>query len=235
MPRNEEGEFELVLGNKQLLSVFFIVVVLLGVFFVMGFILGKNSAPAATEVASARKSAESGPAPNPIYVEPNATKSSASGDIVVERTKPEAVPPVKTEPAKTEPVKPEPVKPEPQPAKPEPKVEAKKEAKKETKAEAKTEAKTEPKPEARPAAGEARNGEPPKGTLFMQVGAVARNEADTLAKVLKSKGYSIWIAPADANKPGIFRVLVGPIQRSELGKAKSELSGLGFNPFPRSY
>src|SRR5262245_52090995 len=28
MPTNEEGEFELVLGNKQLLSVFFIVVVL---------------------------------------------------------------------------------------------------------------------------------------------------------------------------------------------------------------
>ena len=29
MPRNEDGEFELVLGNRQLLSVFFILVVLL--------------------------------------------------------------------------------------------------------------------------------------------------------------------------------------------------------------
>ena len=57
MPRNEAGtseasEFELVLGNKQLLSVFFIVVVLLGVFFTMGYIVGRNSAP----VDTARKS-----------------------------------------------------------------------------------------------------------------------------------------------------------------------------------
>ena len=36
MPKNEDGEFELILANRQLLSVFFIVVVLLGVFFTMG-------------------------------------------------------------------------------------------------------------------------------------------------------------------------------------------------------
>ena len=44
MPRTDEGEFELILGNKQLLSVFFIVVVLLGVFFTMGYIVGRNTA-----------------------------------------------------------------------------------------------------------------------------------------------------------------------------------------------
>src|SRR5579875_3583368 len=46
MAKNEDGEFELVLGNRQLLSVFFIVVVLLGVFFTMGYIVGRNSEPA---------------------------------------------------------------------------------------------------------------------------------------------------------------------------------------------
>jgi cell division septation protein DedD len=46
MPKNEDGEFELILGNRQLLSVFFIVVVLLGVFFTMGYIVGRNSSPA---------------------------------------------------------------------------------------------------------------------------------------------------------------------------------------------
>ena len=46
MPKNEDGEFELILGNRQLLSVFFIVVILLGVFFTMGYIVGRNSAPA---------------------------------------------------------------------------------------------------------------------------------------------------------------------------------------------
>ena len=53
MPRNdaselESTEFELVLGNKQLLSVFFIVIMLLAVFFTMGYTLGRNSAPVDT-------------------------------------------------------------------------------------------------------------------------------------------------------------------------------------------
>ena len=47
MPKTEDGEFELILGNRQLLSVFFIVVVLLGVFFTMGYIVGRNSGPGA--------------------------------------------------------------------------------------------------------------------------------------------------------------------------------------------
>lgn len=51
MPRTEDGEFELVLGNKQLLSVFFIVVVLLGVFFTLGYVLGRNSSPIADDTA----------------------------------------------------------------------------------------------------------------------------------------------------------------------------------------
>ena len=49
MARTEEGEFELILGNRQLISVFLIVVILLGVFFSMGYIVGRNSAPVATE------------------------------------------------------------------------------------------------------------------------------------------------------------------------------------------
>jgi cell division septation protein DedD len=52
MPKNEDGEFELILGNRQLLSVFFIVVVLLGVFFTMGYIVGRNSGPVATADAT---------------------------------------------------------------------------------------------------------------------------------------------------------------------------------------
>ncbi|HLJ13527.1 MAG TPA: SPOR domain-containing protein [Bryobacteraceae bacterium] len=46
MATNEDGEFELILGNRQLLSMFFIVVILLGVFFTMGYIVGRNSSPA---------------------------------------------------------------------------------------------------------------------------------------------------------------------------------------------
>jgi cell division septation protein DedD len=45
MRNNESGEFELVLGNRQLISGFFIVVILFGIFFAMGYIVGRNSAP----------------------------------------------------------------------------------------------------------------------------------------------------------------------------------------------
>jgi cell division septation protein DedD len=43
MAVRDEGEFELILGNRQLLSVLFIVVVLLGVFFAMGFLAGRST------------------------------------------------------------------------------------------------------------------------------------------------------------------------------------------------
>jgi cell division septation protein DedD len=215
MPRNEEGEFELVLGNRQLLSVFFIVVVLLGVFFVMGYILGKNSAPApATEVASVRKPAESGPAPEPIIVDKTPAKRSAAGEAV---TPPREEPkPIETKPIETkreEPKKPEPKKEEP-----------KKEEKK------KPEAKPEPPA---PSAGASKIGMPPKGSLFMQVAAVGRAEADVVAKVLKSKGMSTWVAPTENEK--IYRVLVGPIDKGEVGATKADLVKMGFSPFPRSY
>jgi hypothetical protein len=57
MARNDEGEFELVLGNRQLLSGFFIVVILFGVFFTMGYIVGRHSSPAPLNTASASDSA----------------------------------------------------------------------------------------------------------------------------------------------------------------------------------
>jgi cell division septation protein DedD len=42
-----DGEKELVLGNKQLISLFFVVVALCGVFFAMGYLIGRNSIRAA--------------------------------------------------------------------------------------------------------------------------------------------------------------------------------------------
>src|SRR3982074_2767227 len=82
MPKNEEGEFELILGNKQLLSVFFIVIILLGVFFTMGYIVGRNSGPAETAkqgappdaAAPARTDAQSSmPAAAPVAAAPAPT------------------------------------------------------------------------------------------------------------------------------------------------------------------
>jgi len=53
MSTNDTGEFELVLGNRQLLSGFFIVALLFGVAFAMGYIIGRNSMPSAKLQAEA--------------------------------------------------------------------------------------------------------------------------------------------------------------------------------------
>lgn len=210
MPRNEEGEFELVLGNRQLLSVFFIVVVLLGVFFVMGYILGKNSSPApGTDVASARKPAETPATTNPIIIDKPGPKASAAAGGAAQ------APSEKVE-AKPEPRKEEPKKETPPNKQEAPKAEARKE---------------EPKTAA--SGAEVGAGVPPKGSYFLQVAAVGRAEADVVAKVLKGKGFNTWIAPSDNDQ--IFRVLVGPMERSEKGDILDKLTGLGFKPFPRSF
>jgi cell division septation protein DedD len=46
-----DGEKELVLGNKQLISLFFVVVALCGVFFAMGYMIGRNTSKPATASA----------------------------------------------------------------------------------------------------------------------------------------------------------------------------------------
>jgi cell division septation protein DedD len=63
MPRTEDGEFELVLGNKQLLSLFFIMAILLGVFFTMGYMMGRSAGP--VSAATGRDSTVTPPVPRP--------------------------------------------------------------------------------------------------------------------------------------------------------------------------
>lgn len=58
MPERSEGEFEFTLGNRQLFSVLFIVVVLLGLFFAMGFLAGRSTS---AEPAKTLAKAEQGP------------------------------------------------------------------------------------------------------------------------------------------------------------------------------
>src|ERR1017187_10467701 len=51
MRNKETGEFELVVGDRQLLTGFFIGVLLLAVVFAMGYVLGQNS-PRSTKLAT---------------------------------------------------------------------------------------------------------------------------------------------------------------------------------------
>jgi cell division septation protein DedD len=125
MPRNEDGEFELILGNRQLLSVFFIVVILLGVFFTMGYIVGRNSSPLSADASKDR----------PVVVDPGTRPNPASEPLPAPAQTPVAAEPVPTAASiplpvpetRTEAAKPEPAKPalaraveKPQPASPVP-------------------------------------------------------------------------------------------------------------------
>jgi hypothetical protein len=68
MKNNETGEFELVLGNRHLLSGFFVVALLFGVAFAMGYIVGRNSAPS----GKSGETAAAAPNPTPRDARPQA-------------------------------------------------------------------------------------------------------------------------------------------------------------------
>ena len=77
MRNNETGEFELVVGNRQLLSGFFIVVLLFAVAFAMGYVVGQNSprsAKVAPETATAPPVVEPRPQPAAAVPEPPKTE-----------------------------------------------------------------------------------------------------------------------------------------------------------------
>jgi cell division septation protein DedD len=193
VPKNEDGEFELILANRQLLSVFFIVVVLLGVFFTMGYIVGRNSGPAPVDVATTRK-----PEAKPLVVDSSAPPQDTPT-------------PVSAAPTSTRPQQ-----PPPEDAKPVPKREeavAKKEppAKKEKE-------KEKPAPVSAP---------PASGQTYLQLVATAKAEADVMVDVLHQKQFKA-IAVEIPERPGLFRVLVGPLAESALNKTKSDLTSSGF-------
>ena len=200
MAKNEVGEFELVLGNKQLLSVFFIVVILLGVFFTMGYIVGRNSGgPGPIEATNHGK---------PTIVDsPNAPA-------------PTAISPA-TEP-KPEPRKQEAAAPPPPVAAPKP-VEVAKvpEAKPDKKKEDKKEDKKASVPAPAPASSGALAG------VYLQLAAVPKAEADLLVSVLHKKGFGAAAGPGPEGS-NLFRVLVGPLAGSDaISKTRTSLNDAG--------
>lgn len=62
-----EGEKELVLGNKQLISLFFVVVALCGVFFALGYMMGR---PTGKQLASIPDTGPAATTPAPVTASP---------------------------------------------------------------------------------------------------------------------------------------------------------------------
>ena len=186
MPKNEDGEFELILGNRQLLSVFFIVVILLGVFFTMGYIVGRNSGTVTADLT---------PVPG-VDARPPATEAPAKA--------PEPTPtPTSSTPTETAPQQPA-TPPSSAQRDPEP-------------------PKREPKTEVRTASGS----HPVAGQTYLQLAATSQHEADIMVDVLRKKRFRAMAAEID-EKPGTFRVLVGPITDTTANEMRADLQGEGF-------
>jgi cell division septation protein DedD len=215
LPKNDEGEFELVLGNRQLISVFLIVVVLLGVFFSMGYVVGRNSSPAVVDTARNEK-----PKPDRDTGSSDGSSSDAPSDATATPpaegdSAPPATPPAATKPARSEPPALAPAKPAPARA---------------------NEAKPKPSPSSAASPVHAAAAGEPSGGQYWQVVATARPDAEIIAEALGKKGFHVVLAPIPG-KDGIFRVLVGPLaDASTQAQTRTGLEAAGFkNPIMRKY
>jgi cell division septation protein DedD len=223
MPPKQEEEFELVLGNRQLLSLFFLAVVLFAVFFSFGYMVGfgRGQHDRAAVIASSEPADEPQPetvrlpdalleeAPRPPEPRAEVERVSTSAQAASKPPQSEPRTPVVTEPPKTA-AKPEPVKPEPVKQAP-PKT-----------------------PEKRPAATTAASGQAVARSIHLQVAAVRiKNDAQMMVDKLKSSGYRAALHDAG---DGWFRIVVGPFNDEAAAKAdQKRLSADGLDSLIRRY
>jgi cell division septation protein DedD len=192
VPRNEDGEFELLLGNRQLMSVFFIVVILLGVFFAMGYIVGRNSSPVTTpEVASRR------PDPKAVTADVPASTRETASPAPSETPKETPSQPKETASQQGPATQPTPAAPAPAPA------------------------------PAKASSRVATSGQPESGKTYLQLSAIDHDKADIMVELLRKKSFPAMAAEIP-EKPGVFRVLVGPIAEADVNKTRADLQSASF-------
>jgi cell division septation protein DedD len=205
MRNNETGEFELVVGNRQLLSGFFIVVLLFAVAFAMGYVVGQNS-PRSSKLSPETAASAPVPVPAPDASHPAAGAAAPSNPADASS----AQPPADSSASATGPAAASgapPAEPATQPAR-------------QASAPAAAGVSTTPTPAA---------AAPLTSGAYWQAIAVPQSDAEVIAAGLKEKGFPIVLTPGTRN---LTRVLVGPYSdKQNLGKAKTDLENAGFHPF----
>jgi cell division protein FtsN len=212
MASREEEEFELVLGNKQLLSLFFLVVVLFGVFFSFGYTVGygRGENSRTREVASAEpveEPAQKVQLPETLLEsapKPTEPPAAAKKEPVVAASQQASPPPAptRTTPAQAVP-KPSPVE-ETKKSSPAPPPQKTAAATKTSTPKTSAVAKTSPP---------ARSSPPPTttaagGNLQLQISAVrVKGDAEVYVQQLKAKGHPALLSDRG---DGWYRVMVGP-------------------------
>jgi cell division septation protein DedD len=208
MLRTNDRESEILLGNKQLLGIFFAVALLLGVAFYGGYMVGHSSsarkAPASSETAAAAPAAgQNVPAGETHTVPGESGGSSEDG-----RSSGEREPVIKSNPGSHELAG--------SGTADAPLGSHKGRTAHETKSPA-------------VADSDASGGyQPQPGSQYLQVVALGRGEAVGLADVLHKKGFRAHAVPKPGNT-SLYRVIVGPIRDAgDLSSTRDALRKTGF-------
>ena len=201
-----EGEKEIVMGNKQLISLFFVVVALLGVFFAAGYLIGqKSGAPkdATKEVAAAVPSESTETRQDPATRVYPGTQTREATPTPVETAPPVSAEKPRREPVETPKAVPPPVVADPPVNRPPPAYRSDKKT------------------------AEVNVGKQDAESKYLQVTALRRPDADNLVRSLREKDFPAMLA--ESSKEGLFRVLVGPYRETaKVAEAKNRLKALGF-------
>jgi cell division septation protein DedD len=203
MLRTSENETEILLGNKQLLGIFFVIALLLGVAFTGGYMVGRGpgqkktiaiSTPAGPATPTAQSANSTGGETHSVDAnsgsgaEASPARSANEAQPVGASDQPVAIP-----------------------------AESKNGAAVENEAPLGSPRRTgeakhaEAEAAAPPANDTAAALVPQAGQTFLQVAAVTRDEAEAVADVLHRKGFRAHAVPKPGN-PKIYRVLIGPVR-----------------------
>jgi len=217
--KNEDNETEILLGNKQLLGIFFVVAVLLGLAFTGGYVVGHGSSKKASvaastpaETAPSGNAGASGGETHSVGAEPagdsqpSGAENSGEQSPAQDASAGESETPAKRTTAERQ--------------------------QKGTSATARTRRTEEPAstPDVAPSPAPASTTDlvPHAGQTFLQVAAVGRTEAEAVADVLHKKGFRAHAIPKPGN-PKIYRVLIGPVRdTADLSATRDSLRRTGF-------
>lgn len=206
-----DGEKELVLGNKQLLAIFFVGTLLCGVFFAMGYVVGGNSKSPGADTSAASTADGKVEEPraardSPLGTAPTSPTGDAGGPL------PGAEPRMADNPAAAGALPP-PSAATAAPAPVSPPVTAAVTA--------------PPSKESASASGALPVSTPEKDADYLQVGALIRSKAEDQVRILRERGLPSILA--ESSQPDRFRILVGPY-RSSLSEADAmkKLKALGY-------
>ena len=202
--RTDQNETEILLGNKQLLGIFFVAAILLGAAFTGGYMLGRDTGAKKGVAAASAAAATSSTAENSSSTAGEThsfpADSGSSGEPI-----PSASKPAHSQAAKESP----------------------QEAPLGTPKAKKIQTSHAEEPSS-PAPLTSGSFSPQTGQEFLQVAAVGRDEAEAVADVLHKKGFRAHAVP----KPGtakLYRVIIGPIRDAgDLSNTRDALRRTGF-------